>query len=248
MPTPLPASNQKLKIVSGAQTGADRAALDFAIKHGISHGGWCPKGRLAEDGPIDPRYQLKETPTSEHPQRTEWNVRDSDGTVIFSITNALSGGSSLTAEFAQKHKKPLLHLCAASQGDAAMRLQEFLEKHRVQVLNIAGPRASKEPGVGEFVTAVLDQALRPRSIYIVDHAEVLASYKLAFKFCDEQLPKFRFQTFTDPEAALQAFASAKPRPDLLITSYLLHSADGVSMNGLQLLEMCRTIQPGLKSC
>ncbi len=64
-----------LKIVSGGQTGADRAALDFAIAHGIPQGGWCPKGRKAEDGPIPDRYQLKETPSDNYAQRTEWNVR-----------------------------------------------------------------------------------------------------------------------------------------------------------------------------
>ncbi len=73
------------KIMSGGQTGADRAALDFAIGHGIKHGGWCPKGRRAEDGAIDARYQLKETPSANFVQRTEWNTRDSDGTVVFSI-------------------------------------------------------------------------------------------------------------------------------------------------------------------
>jgi hypothetical protein len=72
--------NQVPNIVSGGQTGADRAALDFAIEHGIQHGGWCPKGRRAEDGTIDARYQLKERPGTEYDQRTEWNARDSDGT------------------------------------------------------------------------------------------------------------------------------------------------------------------------
>jgi hypothetical protein len=66
------------KLLSGGQTGADRAALDFAIEHGIRHGGWCPKGRLAEDGPIEPKYELMETPGEDTIQRTEWNARDSD--------------------------------------------------------------------------------------------------------------------------------------------------------------------------
>jgi predicted Rossmann-fold nucleotide-binding protein len=82
-----------LKIISGGQTGADRAALDFAIKHGMPHGGWCPQGRIAEDGPIDAKYQLHETPSADYVQRTEWNVRDSDGTVIFSVGKELSGCS-----------------------------------------------------------------------------------------------------------------------------------------------------------
>ena len=77
------------KIVAGGQTGADIAALDFAIERSIPHGGWCPLGRKAEDGTIDPRYTLKETPSSGYVQRTEWNVRDSDGTVGFSIAPVL---------------------------------------------------------------------------------------------------------------------------------------------------------------
>jgi hypothetical protein len=74
-----------IKIVSGGQTGADRAALDWALAHNVPCGGWCPKGRKSEDGPIDPKYLLKETPLAAYLQRTEWNVRDSDATVLFSI-------------------------------------------------------------------------------------------------------------------------------------------------------------------
>src|SRR5229473_2876346 len=98
------------KIVSGGQTGADRAALDFAIAHQIPHGGWCPKGRKCEDGTLADRYELKETPSNDYPQRTEWNVRDSDGTVIFSIAPVLTGGSKQTVNLAMKHQKPLFHI------------------------------------------------------------------------------------------------------------------------------------------
>jgi TPR repeat protein len=105
------------RIISGGQTGADRAALDFAIAHGIPHGGWCPRGRKAEDGRIDGRYQLKETPSSSYILRTERNVRDSDGTVVLSISAVLTGGSNRTVELARKHEKPCLHLSATSDGD-----------------------------------------------------------------------------------------------------------------------------------
>ena len=91
---------QILKIFSGGQTGADRAGLDFALAHGLPHGGWCPRGRKAEDGPIDARYQLQESPSADYPQRTEWNVRDSDGTVVFSLAPVLTGGSKKTVELA----------------------------------------------------------------------------------------------------------------------------------------------------
>ena len=137
------------KIVSGGQTGADRAALDWALAHGMPCGGWCPKGRKAEDGPIDPKYPLKETPSSSYLQRTEWNVRDSDATVLFSIQPTLTGGSKRTMEFARKHRKPNLHLCAGDKT-AAEKLKAFVEEHRVKVLNVAGPRASNEPGVGSL--------------------------------------------------------------------------------------------------
>jgi predicted Rossmann-fold nucleotide-binding protein len=146
-------------ILSGGQTGADRAALDWAIEHGIPHGGWCPKGRRAEDGPIAPQYQLQETKSSDWSQRTEWNVRDSDGTVIFTIDEKLTRGSKATAKLAEEAGKPCLHLSAKSHADnAAALLNQFISKDRIKSLNIAGPRASEEPEVADFVKAVLDTA------------------------------------------------------------------------------------------
>jgi hypothetical protein len=126
-----------IKIVSGGQTGADRAALDWALAHKVECGGWCPKGRKAEDGPIDLKYPLKETPSASYLQRTEWNVRDSDATVLFSIEPTLTGGSKRTMEFARKHKKPQLHLCARDHS-AAGKLRAFVRQNRVNVLNVAG--------------------------------------------------------------------------------------------------------------
>jgi hypothetical protein len=148
------------KIVSGGQTGADRAALDWAIRHGIPHGGWCPLGRRAEDGIIDTHYQLRETPSSDFAQRTEWNVRDSDGTVIFSIAKQITGGTLLTAVMAEKHAKPYIHLVGSVDGlDCARQLAAFIELDNVKVLNVAGPRASTEAEVYQFVIDTLDVAL-----------------------------------------------------------------------------------------
>jgi len=150
----------RIQIVSGGQTGADRAALDWAIAHDLPHGGWCPRGRWAEDGPIADRYQLRETPESDVAQRTEWNVRDTDATVIFSIASELTGGSRLTWHLAQTHHKPCLHLHPENpSGNAGARLREFLAQHNVRVLNVAGPRASKAPGIAAFVCGTLSQAL-----------------------------------------------------------------------------------------
>ena len=144
------------KIVSGGQTGADRAALDWAIANGIRHGGWCPKGRKAEDGHIDARYSLKETPTGRYIQRTSWNVRDSDGTVIFCTMPVLTGGAMQTLEYARKHRKPCLVLWKeGSDTQSAALLNRFVRDHKVRVLNVAGARASNEPEIGAFVKAVL---------------------------------------------------------------------------------------------
>ncbi|MCF7974488.1 MAG: putative molybdenum carrier protein [Phycisphaerae bacterium] len=147
------------KIVSGGQTGVDRAAMDWAIRSGVPHGGWCPRGRLAEDGPIPQAYDLRETPSDEYAERTAWNVRDSDATVIMSLHASITGGTELTQRLAQTMGKPVCHVHADLGMIAAVaHLREFLIKHSVKVLNVAGPRASREPTVGEFVSRVLDGA------------------------------------------------------------------------------------------
>ncbi len=144
-------------IIAGGQTGADRAGLDWAIKHGFRHGGWCPKGRLAEDGPIAVKYALNQTPTKEYKQRTEWNVRDSDGTVIFSIGNDLAGGSLITLEMAAKYHKPHLWLRSAEASEASIKLRNWLRSYKIRILNVAGPRRSEEPQIAQFVERVLEE-------------------------------------------------------------------------------------------
>ncbi|CAN5167006.1 putative molybdenum carrier protein [soil metagenome] len=144
------------KMVSGGQTGADRAALDWAIARGIPHQGWCPAGRRSEDGPLDRRYLLRETPGEGYLERTRWNVRDSDGTVIFTLGPDLAGGSLATWNHARALEKPVTHISRALSGNPAADLDRFLETYGIQVLNVAGPRASGEPGVGAFVHDVLD--------------------------------------------------------------------------------------------
>lgn len=145
-----------LTIISGGQTGADQAALDFAIAQGLAHGGWCPRGRMAEDGPLSAQYRLRETPSRRYAERTEWNVRDSDATVVFSTRRNVAGGTALTLAIARRLGKPVLHLVQGDPPEAIARtLWSFLRKYDVRKLNIAGPRASQEPQIGEFVTAVL---------------------------------------------------------------------------------------------
>jgi pyrimidine deaminase RibD-like protein len=145
------------RIVSGGQTGADRAALAWAVRAGVPHGGWCPAGRRAEDGKVPPRFGLRETPSRGYSQRTRWNVRDSDGTVVFSLRAGLGGGSAFTRRTARAARKPILHLarenCDATE--AAGELRRWCREHGVRVLNAAGPRASSEPGLDRWVRAVM---------------------------------------------------------------------------------------------
>jgi Circularly permutated YpsA SLOG family len=147
-------------IVSGGQTGVDRACLGWAIRRGLQHGGWCPKGRRAEDGEIPMRYKLRETPSARLAQRTEWNVRDSEATVIFSQSAKLSGGSWKTWEACKKFHKPVLHLAAETltATESAILLRKFLREHSVRRLNAAGPRKSEEARAGRFARDVLNAA------------------------------------------------------------------------------------------
>ena len=128
-------------IVSGGQTGADRAALDVALELGMTGEGWCPKGRRVEDGEVDERYPLKETPRADYIQRTEWNIRDSDGTLIVAQP-PLEGGTAATARIAAKLGKPCLVLHPDDQINAPDRLSLWIHIHRIKILNVAGPRQS----------------------------------------------------------------------------------------------------------
>jgi hypothetical protein len=145
------------KIVSGAQTGVDRAALDWAIRRGIAHGGWCPKGRRAEDGVIPEHYEVHESDRSDYADRTERNVIDSDGTAVISINPTLTGGSKTTEELALKHGKPFLHVHVETP-DPAKAMRQFVSAHHIATLNVAGPRASEEADAGAFSSRLLEEA------------------------------------------------------------------------------------------
>jgi predicted Rossmann-fold nucleotide-binding protein len=144
------------KIVSGGQTGADIAALDAAIRCGTPHGGWIPQGRLTEDGPLPAQYHLQEMPTSAYPKRTEQNVIDSDGTVIFSH-GALSEGSLFTRKMAVQHRRPVIHvdLEKVTSQQAVQVLTDFVEENALEVLNVAGSRGSKDPALYDKVLHIM---------------------------------------------------------------------------------------------
>ncbi len=147
------------KLVSGGQTGVDRAALDAALAAGLACGGWCPAGRRAEDGLLDARYPLDETPSTSYRQRTEWNVRDSDGTLIL-YRAALTGGTRLTVDLAKSFGRPLLVLVLPDASvDAALK---WIVRSDIRTLNIAGPRGEGDltlyPEARSFVAALIAAA------------------------------------------------------------------------------------------
>ncbi len=141
------------RMVSGGQTGVDRGALDAAIALGIPHGGWCPRGRLAEDGRIPGRYELRETASADYPKRTEQNVVDSDGTLIVS-RGPLSGGTLLTWQLAEKHFKPCL-VVDIDRPHSPEQVGQWLAACRIRVLNVAGPRESQHPGIAAQTTELI---------------------------------------------------------------------------------------------
>jgi len=148
------------RIVSGGQTGVDRGALDAALAAGFPCGGWAPAGRIAEDGPIAPRYPLAELAGAGYEERTLQNVLDSDGTAILYM-GALEGGTRLTAQYCQERRKPceLLNAERLSPDEAAHELVAFVLGNGIKVLNIAGPRASKWPGASDYAYRTVGLAL-----------------------------------------------------------------------------------------
>jgi len=147
------------KIVSGGQTGVDRAALDVAIYLGIRHGGWCPAGRLAEDGRIPEVYLLTETGSSDYAERTEKNVIDSDGTLIV-YWKWIRGGTRLTERFAAKHRRPCFSIDLSDSSDIGP-VQTWLACGGIRVLNIAGPRESNAPQLTQLAESFLLRLLEP---------------------------------------------------------------------------------------
>ncbi len=145
-------ADRPLTIVSGGQTGADRAALDAALAADTPCGGWCPEGRLAEDGTVPEQYPLVELAGAGYARRTHANVRDSDGTVLFCIRTP-SGGTELTLKYCLELRRPYLLIDTAelTTGRAAEGLRAFIESNAIERLNVAGPRASHSPAIYPYV-------------------------------------------------------------------------------------------------
>ncbi len=149
------------KIISGGQTGVDRAALDAALELGIPCGGWCPKGRRAEDGVIPGRYPLEEASSPEYPLRTELNVQDADGTLILAWGRP-AGGTLLTLKLAGKHHKPFLIINLEEATDFT-RVREWIRNNGIQILNVAGPREGEAHGIFDRALSLLRKIFDERN-------------------------------------------------------------------------------------
>ena len=145
------------KIVSGGQTGVDRAVLDVALELRIPCGGWCPAGRRAEDGPLPLRYPLVETPSVDYRQRTEWNVRDSDGTLVLTRGRP-TGGTRFSLRMAMRLGKPRLAIDLDKTVETAA-IKAWIAKNQISILNVAGPRESEMPGIATEASKLLHELL-----------------------------------------------------------------------------------------
>lgn len=159
----MPSPRNKLvsRIISGGQTGADRAALDWAIRNGVPHGGWCPRNRTAEDGVLSAKYELREAQSPDYRWRTRQNVTDSEATLILN-TGTLDGGTLETAKFAKSFGKAhlILQLDRGVRDEDVQQLLNWLQRESIGVLNVAGPRESKRPGIYSLTSELLDCAAK----------------------------------------------------------------------------------------
>ena len=150
-----------MRIISGGQTGVDRAALDVALKYEIECGGWCPAGRLDEFGRIPNHYPVQQLAAGGFTERTLQNVKDSDGTVII-YPGRLSGGTEQTVRFCSELRRMHLLVDASklSAEDAASLIADFVRKNKIDVLNVAGPRQSEWPEGYDYAFRALDAILK----------------------------------------------------------------------------------------
>ena len=152
-----------MKILSGGQTGVDRGALDAALAAGVECGGWCPAGRLAEDGRIPERYPLIEVPDGGYAERTERNVAESDGTLIVTFGEP-QGGTRATIDFCIQHRQPYVVVdgCRIEVPAAISPVRSFVEEHPIRTLNVAGPRASEAPQAYDYAVRLISALLHDR--------------------------------------------------------------------------------------
>lgn len=228
------------KIISGGQTGADQGALDIAIKWDIPHGGYIPRGRLTERGPLPETYHMVEIDSASYQDRTEQNVMAADGSLVLTHGEA-TGGSALTLKFARKHGKPSLHIDLRQTilFHAAQEIQCFVSDNAIEVLNVAGSRASEDPLIYEKTMAILETLF-----FLVMMVEKSAQGRIdpspasvaeAIAFLIRELPlKDRITLSNMTERELPAL-------DMRLGRYILKWFQGINGNAL-LLNDCRRVE------
>ena len=155
---------KQTKIISGGQTGVDRAALDVALRRGVNCGGWCPVGRLDEFGKIPDQYPVQELPSGGFTERTLQNVKDSDGTVVI-YPAELRGGTEQTVRFCVDLKRPhkLIDASKISAEAAAKLIGDFVRENKIGILNVAGPRQTEWPEGYDYASRVMSAFLQHHS-------------------------------------------------------------------------------------
>lgn len=147
----------KLVLISGSQTGVERSALAWAVKHEIPHGGWCPTGLLTSEEAPDPEFKLKEAESEDLIETIGLNVRDADATLVFTLAAKATGPAQKAVSAAKKQKKPVLHVHRGILG-VSEKIVAFLDKHYIRRLHVTGLSETDEPGLGDWATMELEKA------------------------------------------------------------------------------------------
>jgi hypothetical protein len=237
-------------IISGGQTGADQAALDVAIKLAIPHGGWIAKGRKNENGRLPDKYQLKEMPAGSRASHAEQNLLDSDGTLIVSH-GKLTGGSEFVRKMAMHHERPWLHIDLSRMiaFKAARKLRLWIRSHKIEVLNIAGPRASKDPEIYRDTVEILETAFYIDFIDMNMPHQVSVPYKTRAAIKEDNLPRTVDQALSRLMSDLSLrdkTQMAKLKEEELVSLYFslgeyIRNTFGLWSGNRELMESCRTL-------
>ena len=237
-------------IISGGQTGADQAAFDVAIKFGIPHGGWIAKGRKNENGRLSDKYQLQEKPAARRVSHAEQNVLDSDGTLIISH-GKLTGGSEFVRKMAMHYERPWLHidLNRIITFKAARKIRLWIINHKIEVLNVAGPRASKDPEAYRDTVEILETAFYIDFIDINMPHPVSVPYKTSVGIKKVSFPITVDQAVTRLMSDLSLRDKtkiAKLKEEELVSLYFslgeyIRNAFGLWSGNRELIESCRTL-------
>jgi len=229
------------KIISGGQTGADQGALDAAIKLGIPYDGWIPKGRRTENGPLPNKYQLQEMPTAHYPKRTKKNIMESDGTLIISH-GPLTGGSALAKEYADGLERPCLHidLDTVSIFKTALTVVNWIQNNDIKILNVTGPRASKDPKIHDATMDLL-KSVNLLSIVHDSVPDLGAAPRLLPKTVDEAVERLISELPLKERASIANMAEIELNSLNIILGQYIQNNFGLWTGNEDLINSCKFV-------